>query len=179
MKLLGFVFNQEPNVSAHVQEIKRKFRGRFWSLIHLRKSGFCGRELMSLFNVFVRPVIEFCSVIYHPLLTKGQSEELEKMQKQAAKLAFGWEKSYTVICAEQGIETLKTRREKYNFIIKTLNTERFSSSWFPLREQNNHNLRDRRPYTETQAKTQHYYNSPLSFMRRRANDLYVAAFQEI
>ena len=159
LKLLGFVFGQEPNVNAHVKEIRKKFRGRFWSLIQLRKSGFCGRELMSLFNVFVRPVIEFCSMIYHPLLTVAQSEELEKMQKQVAKLAFGREKSYAVICAEQGIESLKQRREKYidNFVMKTLNSARFSSSWFPLRDPEVHVLRGRRPYRETRARTVRYY----------------------
>ena len=45
LKLLGFVFGNEPNVSEHVAEIKLKFRTRFWSLIHLRNSGFKGDEL--------------------------------------------------------------------------------------------------------------------------------------
>ena len=181
MKLLGFVFGERPNADAHVKEIKRKFRGRFWSLIHLRRSGFTGNELMNLFNIFVRPIIEYCCVIYHPLLTVSQSDEIEKMQRQAAKLAFGWHKSYDVICAEQNIQTLKTRREAYidSFTLKALRSNRFSTSWFPLRDQTEHDLRDRRPYRETRARTKRFFNSPLSFMRRRANDLFIEASRDI
>ena len=32
LKLLGFVFGEEPNMNAHVKEIQRKFRARFWAL---------------------------------------------------------------------------------------------------------------------------------------------------
>ena len=59
LKLLGFTFGCEPTVTEHVKQIKEKFRKRFWSLIFLRRAGFEGSELMNLFNVFVRPVIEF------------------------------------------------------------------------------------------------------------------------
>ena len=111
------------------------------------------------------------------MLTGAQSEEIEKMQKKVVKLAFGWDRNYEVVCAEQNIESLKVRREQYidNFVTKTLCNERFSEAWFPLRSPDVHNLRDRRPYKETKSKTNRFYNSPLSFMRRRANDLFSAS----
>ena len=173
LKLLGFVFGNEPNVAAHVGEIKRKFRSRFWSLMHLRKSGFGGAELFKFFNIFIRPVIEYCSVIYHPMLTKKQSSDIERMQKQAAKLCFGWNKSYAVICAEQSIDTLETRRLKYidSFITKTIDSDRFKDTWYPLREEDEYGIRNRRPFVETRTRTSRYYKSPLSFLRRRANDI--------
>ena len=93
LKLLGFHFGTEPTVSKHVQEIKRKFRSRLWSLIHLRRAGFKGSQLFKMYCVFIRPVIEFCSVVYHSMLTVTQSEELERIQRQVTKLCFGWEKS--------------------------------------------------------------------------------------
>ena len=112
LKLLGFVFGSQPNVSAHVTEIKKKFRSRFWSLIHLRRSGIAGNELFKLFNVYIRPVIEYCSVIYHPLLTKAQSNEIERYQKQAVKLSFGWNKHYSEICEEYaGRKKIKIHRQ--------------------------------------------------------------------
>ena len=36
MKLLGFTFGSQPNVTAHIASIKKKFKSRYWSLIHLR-----------------------------------------------------------------------------------------------------------------------------------------------
>ena len=165
------MFGPEPNVNLHVAEIKRKFRARFWSLIHLRRSGFFGSELFKFFTVFIRPIIEYCSVVYHPLLTRAQNNEIERLQKQATKLCFGWNKSYSV--AEQNIDTLEERRLNYtdNFIKKTVNSPRFKDSWYPLREDINQDIRNRRPFLETKSRTQRHYMSPLSFLRRRANDL--------
>ena len=173
LKLLGFMFGSQPNVNRHIDYIKKKYRQRFWAIIHLKNNGFVGAELMSLFNIFVRPVIEYCSLIYHPLLTLAQSETLERMQKQAVKLAYGWDQSYETICDNKGIETLKKRREKYidRFVSKTLLNSRFSNTWFPVRDPAAMNIRGRRNYIETRARTSRYYNSPLSYMRRRANDL--------
>ena len=121
----------------------------------------------------MRPVIEFCSVIYHSMLTKGQSQEIERLQKQVVKLCFGWEKSYATVCAEQNILTLSERRLEYidNFVKKTVESPRFGQSWYPLRDEITHEIRDRRPFRETRSRTGRYYNSPLSFLRRRANDL--------
>ena len=39
MKMLGFMFNSACNMNAQMDLIRRKFRGRFWSLIHLRNAG--------------------------------------------------------------------------------------------------------------------------------------------
>ena len=143
-------------------------------MINLKRSGFEGHELLKLFNVFIRPVIEYCSIIYHPLLTVSQSDIIEKMQKQIVKLAFGWKTSYNVICAEQDITTLKQRRVDYidRFVSKSIHNSRFKDNWFPLREEAIYNLRERNPYRETKARTKRYYNSPLSYMRRRANVLH-------
>ena len=96
LKLLGFTFGTEPNVAAHVEEMKKKFRSRYWTLINLKRSGFVGHELLSLFNVFVRPVIEYCCTIYHPLLTGAQSDEIEKMQRQVVNWLLDGRKN--IVC---------------------------------------------------------------------------------
>ena len=111
------------------------------------------------------------------MLTKGQAAELERMQKQVVKLAYGWEQHYSDLLAVNNIQTLKERRENYidNFVIKLLDNNRFRDDWFLMREETEISLRNRRPFKETAAKTSRYFNSPLSYMRRRANDLCVAA----
>ena len=173
LKLLGFVFGKEPNVSAHVREIKKKYRARFWALIHLKNAGFSGDQILCLFNIYLRPVIEYCSAVYHSLLTAGQSDELERLQRQVVRLAYGWNNSYEDLCAIKNIDSLKKRREDYldRFTEKTLNNERFSH-WYPVRERDEHQLRNRRNFEETRARTSRYYNSPLAYLRRRANDLF-------
>ena len=73
------MFGSQPNATAHVNEIKKKFRSRFWSLIHLRRAGFVGNYLIKMFNIFLRPIIEYCSAIYHPILTKEQAADIVKV----------------------------------------------------------------------------------------------------
>ena len=78
---------------------------------------------------------------------------------------------YLELCQLKGIETLEARRVAYidKFIIMTINNGRFSGKWFPQRAQGNMELRTRREFIETRARTQRYFNSPLAYMRRRAN----------
>ena len=76
LKLLGFVFGSDPNANKHIDYIKKKFRQRFWALIHLKNNGFSGNDIMSLFNVYIRPIIEYCSVIYRQLITIAQCKTL-------------------------------------------------------------------------------------------------------
>ena len=110
------------------------------------------------------------------MLTSCQSDDIERMQRQIVKLCFGWRKSYGTICTEQDIKTLKERRIDYtidNFIKKTVNNPRYKDSWYPLRDAPAYEMRDRRPFVETIARTSRYFNGPLSYLRRRANDLAV------
>ena len=176
MKLLGFVFGSEPNANQHMKEIQRKFRARFWAMIHLRRSGFKGGELFELYSIFIRPVIEFCGVVYHSLITSAQAAALERMQKQIVKLAFGWDTPYLEICAQHGIESLEERRKRSidKFVQKTLVNPRFTATWYPVRDYAGPNVRGRRIYHETVSRTSRYYNAPLSYMCRRANDMLTA-----
>ena len=107
------------------------------------------------------------------MLTQAQTNTIERMQRQVLKLAYGWEYSYEELCAIKGVVRLEERREKYidRFVTKTLLNPRFSEPWFPLREPGAMDIRSRRNFYETKSRTTRYYNSPLSFMRRRANEL--------
>ena len=59
MKILGFHMSGRPNVSAHVEAIRKRFRQRYWILFHLKRFGF---------NI-IRPVANYCCVVYNLLLT--------------------------------------------------------------------------------------------------------------
>ena len=173
MKLLGYWLGNTPDANEQFQNIRRKFRGRFWSLIHLRNAGLRAMQLFKLYCIFVRPIIETNSVIYHSMLTQYQSQEIEKMQKRVTRLCFGTELSYGQICETFNIHTLKTRRENAmrKFVGKALNNPRYRNAWFVERPPVNNNIRNRRPIVENRARTSRYKNSPLVTMQRIANDI--------
>ena len=175
MKLLGFLLGTAPGVSDHFEFLRKKFRARFWRLIHLRRAGMRHLQLYKIYAVLVRPVLEANCVIFHPMLTVTQSLALERMQKQVFRLCFGTALSYDALREEHNLETLAARRENAvrRFVAKTLVNPRFADRWFIRREEVDANLRRRRPYIEKRARTERYQKSPLVYMQKIANDMSV------
>ena len=173
VKLLGFCLGSRPDMSHQVAFIKKKFRMKLWSLIHLKSAGIVGRHLFDLYACFVRPVIETNSVIYHSLLTREQCGEIELMQRKVLKICFGFDKHDADIRHEQKIPTLEKRREiaTENFVKKAMKNPRFATRWFVPRERIDTNIRRRDPFKVNRARTNRYMNSPLVYMQRIANFL--------
>ena len=175
MKLLGFMLGTAPGVSAHVAHLLAKFRGKFWSLIHLRQAGIRGPRLFKIYCSTVRPVLESNSVVFHSMLTAAQAERLEKLQKLVCRLCFGIP-SYTNTLRLYGISTLEERRVRAinKFVAKTIasNDTRFSSKWFVRRPEVRTDIRRRNPFVQKRARTERYLKSPLVHMQKIANQLH-------
>ena len=173
IKLLGFEVS--VGMDRQVTAIKAKFRAKFWSLIHLNRAGIRGLELYHLYCIFIRPTLESNAVIIHPQLTRHQCHEIERLQMHVLKLCFGFDKSYAQARNDHNIPTLEQRREKIveKFVAKALQNPRFRTRWFPERPPVQTNIRNRKPFEETRAKTQRYYRSPLAYFRRVANTISV------
>ena len=105
------------------------------------------------------------------------SNSLEKMQKLAFKIIFGFDKNYDVILAEKNVKTLKERRQTAfeNYAIKLSNSSKFKH-WFPLNEVQV-DTRRKKKYIEEYARTQRLYDSPIYAMRRFLNN-YECGIQE-
>ena len=177
MKLLGFMLGASPGVAAHVDLLKKKFRARFWSLIHLRRAGIKGHRLYRLYCSLIRPVLEVNCVIFHSMLTTGQTELLERMQKQVIRLCFGHFDSYEEVRELHSLESLRERRVKAvrRFVAKAMNNPRFAERWFVRRQDVDVDIRRRRPYVEKRARTERYLKSPLLHMQKIANDIAAGA----
>ena len=173
MKLLGFMLSADGGMQPQIDMLKRKFRAKFWSLIHLRRAGIQGQKLFRIYAAMVRPVLETNCVVYHSMINRGQALDLERMQKSVARLCFGFHISYDQARTDHGFETLEERRSKAarRFTAKALSNPRFGPKWFKRRPEVETDIRNRRPFVEKKARTQRYYNSPLLHMQRLANDL--------
>ena len=176
MKLLGFTISGDCSMSGQVAMIKDKFRRRLWTLIHLRRAGIQGMRLYRIYAALVRPILETNCVVFHPMLTKGQAEELERLQKTTLKLCFGFQAHYRDILESYGIDSLAARREMAirKFTGKVMNSERFSNRWLRRRPGVDTEIRRRRPFVENKARTEKYLRSPLVTIQRTANDIATA-----
>ena len=173
LKLVGFTFGCKPGAAAHVWAIEERFRRKVWMLYHLRDSGFKGRQLYRLYCCYIRVIIEYCSVVYHPMLTGGQEEDLERMHRLAVKICFGFDAPTDAVMQTQGIESLRARRTRRCdvFLRKAIKSPRFGPAWFPKRRGEQRDLRRRREIQESRSLTWRRFNSPLEYLRRRANKL--------
>lgn len=177
LKLLGFTFGSKPGVGDHVEAVKDRFMRKIWMLYRLRNAGFRERPLHRLYCWYFRTAVEYCSVVYHPMLTVEQENELEKLNRLAASICFGSDLPTDDIMALNGIESLKERciRKCDAFLRKALASPRFGPSWFPRSLGTRTGLRVTREIRELRSMTNRRYNSPLEFLRRRANDLGASA----
>ena len=129
--------------------------------------------LVEIYKSSLRPILEFCSVVYHGMVSKEQSEALECLQRRVLRVIYGFEVSMEECFEKSGLETLECRRLKRirKFAVKAAVDENFSKKWFPTWE-NEHeiNLRHKKKYIELGAKTNWLYNSPLHYMRQLLNE---------
>ena len=179
MKILGFVFSQRPDVSAHVAHMREKYRKRAWIVRHLKKAGVSQRDLVQIYYSMVRSVLEYASGAFHTLLTKEESDELERLQRMSLKTIFGHHLSYGEILQQNGIQTLEERRSLAfdKLCIKLANNPRYKE-WLPEQEVCHYDLRRELVYREKFARTERLYKSPMYTIRRRLNEISDAKFEE-
>ena len=88
MKILGFHMDNRPTVHSHVAALRARMRETTWVLRHLKISGFTEKELARVYKTVVRPVLDYCCVVYHPMLTDEQDQVVERLQSQALKTSM-------------------------------------------------------------------------------------------
>ena len=67
MKVLGFHFDSRPTCHAHIEALRARMRETTWVIRHLKLSGFSEKELATVYKTVVRPVLDYCCVVYHPM----------------------------------------------------------------------------------------------------------------
>ena len=171
LKILGFMFDTKPTPKAHVKYLIEKFNRSLWTLFHLRRAKIGEKVLIQVYKSMLRPLLEYGSNAFHSMLNTEEGESLEKCQRRALRIIYGFEMSYQEMMNMSEMPTLKTRREKLfeKFCLKMSRSERFQRKWLPRKDIGEHNLRKTNEYIEFNARTSRLYNSPVYAMRRFMN----------
>jgi hypothetical protein len=113
--------------------------------------------------------VEFCNVVYGPLLTRSQADDLERLQSQSLKIIYGFDRSYRQILEMTGLDTLETRRDSavLKFANKCLGSQ--YSHWFPPNEAERR-TRKTKIYKEEYARCERMKKTPVFTMRRALNE---------
>ena len=134
------------------------------------KKRFTNSELARTYTTVIRPILDYCCTVYHPLLTDEMDQQIERMQAQALRNIYGFELSYREMRELAGVTTLRARRIELcdKFARKALGSARFCG-WFPERITGRSGGRQGLVYQEMNARTDRLFNSPLYLFRRRLN----------
>ena len=94
LKMLGYMFSEQPTVQKQIEYLVRKANKKFYVLIHYKKAGINKDRLKDIYTSLIRIRI---SNVYHPQLNKGNANLLEKVQRKALKAIYGYDKDYTCL----------------------------------------------------------------------------------
>ena len=110
-KLLGITLNDKLNWNNHINSICSKASSRLYFLKLLKRSRVSTSDQQYYYTAIVRPVLEYACQAWHSSLTKDQSTRIEKIQKRALRIIYGYD-DYDHLCQSHDIVHLASRREE-------------------------------------------------------------------
>ena len=153
-----------------------KAYSRISMLTKLKYIGVQVEDLLDIYILFIRSVVEYCSVSVHSSLTQEETNDLERVQKVCLKIILSENYVDNSVALEMtGLETLFIRREKrvINFSLKCLKHP-VNKNLFPLNEDNTLDNRHRELFKVNFARTNAYKDSAIPYCQRKLNDHFTA-----
>lgn len=114
-KDLGVTFDDQLKFSEHVNKVATS-ANRKMGIIKRTFSSLDTNNFKLLYKSIVRPSLEYCSQVWHPILKQDQ-DKLEKVQRRATKSVPSLkEKSYPERLTHLGLPTLAYRRHRADLL---------------------------------------------------------------
>jgi hypothetical protein len=106
-KLLGLVLRDDLSWKANTEELTRRAYTRMLILKKLYQFNVPISELINIYILYVRSVVEQSAVVWHSSITKGEQRDLERTQKVALRIILkGSYTSYPEALKLFGLDTL-------------------------------------------------------------------------
>ena len=171
LTVVFFIFDTKPSVDAHVKYCVDKFNRALWSLTHLKRANMTNELLLEVYKIMLRPLLEYCNQIYHSMISKSMSDYVEKQQRRAFKIIYGFDEKYEDMLVKTGLKTMTERREEAfaTFTKKLAESVRFGHLFPKNTTGTNMTLRNTNQYHEDFARSERLFRSPLFSMRRYLN----------
>ena len=174
VKIVGVWLTTWLDWEKNTSEICKKAYARVTMITKLKYAGVNTQDLINIYILYIRSVLEYCSVLWHSTLTIEQSQAIERVQKTCLKIILGSEyTSYTDALEYTGLELLSTRRETrcLQFGLKCL-VHPLHHRMFPANPQldNNSRIRQQEHFVVNKARTESYRMSAIPYIQRKLNE---------
>ena len=118
-KIVGVWLTSNLKWDKNTKELTRKAYSRMGMLTKLKYVGVCTEDLIDIYVLFIRSIVEYCAVVWHSSLTVELVGNLERVQKICLKLILGENYvSYSAALEMCNLESLLARNA-----LNTLSTE--------------------------------------------------------
>jgi len=113
-KLLGVNINNNLSWHLHVDYICARANTRLHYLKRLKWAGLPEDRLAHWYTSVIRPVLEYCAVVWHHGLSKHQTDLIEAIQRRALRIVYPTTASmpYWAALYFAGLPSLSDRRDK-------------------------------------------------------------------
>ena len=89
IKLLGVWVTEDLNWDLNCQEMVKKAYSRIPLLTKLKYVGLRTEDLLTVYTLFIRSCLEYCTVVFHSSLTVRQSDSIERAQRVCLRVLLG------------------------------------------------------------------------------------------
>ena len=128
-------------------------------LTKLKYVGTKEKDLVTIYIIFIRCLLEYCSVVWHSALTKEQTNDIERVQVVCLKVIIGKNyEDYNTALLQTSLESLESRRNQrcLAFGLRCLEHPKHREM-FPLNGKNiRYPTRSREIFQVNKARTQYY-----------------------
>ena len=173
-KIVGVWVTTWLDWDKNTREICKRAYARLTMLTKLKYVGVPREDLITIYILYIRSLLEYCSTVWHSTLTTDQSNNLERVQKLCLKIILGdCYDGYDNALEACGLENLSKRRESrcLKFGLKSL-LHPIHSDMFPVNPQvlsNPYNIRSSEHFTVNSAKSESYKKSAIPYIQRLLN----------
>ena len=164
-KLLGLIIRDDLSWMPNTKLLTIKAYKRMIILKNLFHFDLPVEEMINIYCLYIRSVVEQCAVVWHRSLTKGEQHDLERVQKVALRIIMQENYStYSDALKVTGLDTLKARRAKLclNFAKGCIKND-VTSDIFSVNS-STANTRNHEKYYVYPAKTGRLANSAIPYM---------------
>ena len=174
VKLLGVWVTTWLDWDRNTAEICKRAYARLTLLTKLKYVGVPTDDLVHIYILYIRSVLEYCSVLWHSTLTEEQSHNIERVQKTCLKVILGSQyEDYQKALEQCGLQPLTERRELrcLQFGLKSL-VHPIHSEMFPINPnilKSPHNTRNPEHFLVNKARSESYRMSAIPYIQRMLN----------
>jgi hypothetical protein len=169
-RLLGLILSDDLSWKSNTEFLVKKAYKRMSILTNLFKFSIPREELIDIYILYIRSVVEQSSTVWHSSLTKGEKYDLERVQKVALKIILRDQyTSYEDALQLCNLKTLSDRRSGLclSFAKKCVKNAK-TQDIFPLNDRVR-TTRISEKYKVTKANTDRLAKSAIPYMQRLLN----------